>query len=88
MNHHSTIITKHQMCWDCFVNTPNGQKVFKKQKEEEYENQIVEYENPLCGKIHEVVRWRLEFEGIISFCSNDCDPYNCDKFKKWYKEKS
>jgi hypothetical protein len=74
------------MCWDCFIKTPQGQEALRRKKEEEYKDQIVDFENPLCGKIHKVERWRLGIETIFDFCNDDCNPYDCKKFKKWYEE--
>lgn len=76
----------YSMCWDCFGKTPQGKNVLAKKEQEEYEDQILEITNPLCGKKHYAPRWKMEFEGTFHLCHEDCDPYSCEIFEKWYNE--
>lgn len=78
--------TSYAMCWDCFTKTPRGKEAAARREKEAYENQIVEVENPLCGKKHQIQRGFAEFGGIFHLCHHDCNPYDCEIFEKWYKE--
>ena len=78
--------TSYAMCWDCFTKTPRGKEVLARREKEEYENQMVEIENPLCDKKHQVARGFAEFGGIFHLCHRDCTPYDCEKFEKWYND--
>lgn len=78
---------KYESCWNCFIQTPQGQATADRIVEEQYEDAIVKETNPICGKVFEIERWRLERHGeLSSFCYIICgDAYTCEMFQRWDK---
>ena len=78
---------KYKFCWNCYIETPQGQATVDRIVEEQYENQIIEEKNPICGKSFEIARWRLEIHGDIpSICIIHCgEAHSCELFQRWEK---